>query len=186
MSLLDRDTHFAFGENWQRYAELIDQRRIDNAIEGLRKLFPDGISGKTFLDLGCGSGLHSLAALMLEARSVTAVDIDETSVATTRDILRRFAADKNWNAEVRSVFDLGTDDGQFDIVYSWGVLHHTGDMWRAITLATQLVTSGGMLALAIYTRTRMDWSFGKPRSSSIRAHHDFFSGSFAKPILLPI
>src|SRR5215468_8159747 len=122
MSLLDRDTHFEFGENWRDYAELIDQRRVDDATEGLRKLFPDGISGKTFLDLGCGSGLHSLAALLLGARAVTAIDIDETSVATTRATLTKFAPDRNWKTEVRSVFDLSLDDGQFDIVYSWGVL----------------------------------------------------------------
>jgi Ribosomal protein L11 methyltransferase (PrmA) len=68
MSLLDRDTHFEFGENWKNYAELIDQRRIDDAIEGLRKRLPDGIFGETFFDLGCGSGLLSLAALLLGAR----------------------------------------------------------------------------------------------------------------------
>jgi 2-polyprenyl-3-methyl-5-hydroxy-6-metoxy-1,4-benzoquinol methylase len=156
MSLTAHDTHFAFGENWQDYAELIDQRRIDDAMEGLRKLFPEGLAGKTFFDLGCGSGLHSLAALLLGARSVTAIDIDETSVATTRATLTKFAPNKNWKVEVKSVFDLGPNDRQFDVVYSWGVLHHTANMWQAITLSTQLVAPSGMLALAIYAATAMD------------------------------
>jgi 2-polyprenyl-3-methyl-5-hydroxy-6-metoxy-1,4-benzoquinol methylase len=156
MSLLDRDTHFEFGENWKDYAELIDQRRIDDAIKGLQKLFPEGLEGKTFFDLGCGSGLHSLAALLLGARSVTAIDIDENSVATTRATLSKFAPHKSWKAEVRSVFDLGLDAGHFDVVYSWGVLHHTGDMWTAITNSTRLVAPGGMLAIAIYATTALD------------------------------
>lgn len=62
MSLLERQSHFEFGENWKAYSRKIDQRRIDFAIEGMTKLVPEGLAGKTFLDIGCGSGLHSLAA----------------------------------------------------------------------------------------------------------------------------
>src|SRR2546430_1561557 len=80
MSLTERETHFEFGENWKKYSRTIDQRRIDSAIEGVKKLFPDRLAEKTFLDIGCGSGLHSLAALSLGAASVTAIDIDENSV----------------------------------------------------------------------------------------------------------
>src|SRR5258708_2666604 len=58
MSLTERETHFEFGENWKNYAKTIDQKRIDSAIAGVKKLFPDGLAGKTFLDIGCGSGLH--------------------------------------------------------------------------------------------------------------------------------
>ena len=68
MDLTDRKSHFEFGQNWKDYATTIDQNRIESAIEGLRKLFSDGLAGKTLLDIGCGSGLHSLAALSLGAR----------------------------------------------------------------------------------------------------------------------
>lgn len=154
MSLTERATHFEFGENWRDYAKSIDQKRIDAAIEGLRKLFPDGLSGKTFLDIGCGSGLHALAALSMGASSVTALDIDENSVATTRDLLMRLAPAANWTVGLASVFDLGPEQtGTFDVVYSWGVLHHTGDMWRAIERAARLVRPGGQFALAIYADT---------------------------------
>ena len=157
MSLTERDAHFEFGENWRNYAKTIDQKRIDFAIEGVRKLFPDGLAGNTFLDIGCGSGLHSLAALALGAASVTAIDIDENSVGTTQEFLSKRAPDSKWAAKIASIFDASPDElGRFDIVYSWGVLHHTGDMWRAIERATEFVNSGGRLAIAIYSTTACD------------------------------
>jgi hypothetical protein len=67
MNLADRKAHFEFGTNWRDYAKTVDKTRIDSAVAGLKKLFPDGLAGKTFLDIGCGSGLHSLAALLLDA-----------------------------------------------------------------------------------------------------------------------
>jgi 2-polyprenyl-3-methyl-5-hydroxy-6-metoxy-1,4-benzoquinol methylase len=157
MSLTERETHFEFGENWKNYAKTIDQKRIESAIEGVKKLFPDGLAGKTFLDIGCGSGLHSLAALSLGALSVTAVDIDENSVGTTQELLTKYAPDLEWSAKVASIFDASPDTlGKFDVVYSWGVLHHTGDMWRAIECATKFVNPGGRFAIAIYSTTSCD------------------------------
>src|SRR5437899_5914206 len=105
MGLTERETHFEFGENWKNYSRTIDQKRIDSAIEGVRKLFPDGLADKTFLDIGCGSGLHSLAALSLGAASVIALDIDENSVGTARELLTKYAPDLKWTAKVASVFD---------------------------------------------------------------------------------
>jgi len=105
MSLTERETHFEFGENWRNYSKTIDQKRIDSAIEGVRKLFPDGLAGKTSLDIGCGSGLHSLAALSLGAVSATAIDIDENSVGTTQELLTQHAFDLRWTAKIASIFD---------------------------------------------------------------------------------
>ena len=163
MDLTGRKSHFEFGQNWKDYAATIDQKRVESAIEGLKKLFPDGLTGKTFLDIGCGSGLHSLAALSLGARQIVATDLDENSVSATRSVLSRIPAER-WDAKVMSVFDMTPDTiGKFDIVYSWGVLHHTGAMWRAIEMAAKLVRPGGQFALAIYSKTSLDavWKIEK-------------------------
>jgi 2-polyprenyl-3-methyl-5-hydroxy-6-metoxy-1,4-benzoquinol methylase len=157
MNLTHRESHFEFGENWRSYSTTIDQKRIDSAIEGLRKLFPDGLAGKTFFDIGCGSGIHALAALSLGAASALAIDIDEKSISTTRALLGDRAPNSRWEARSVSIFEASTDElGQFDVVYSWGVLHHTGDMWRAIDCATKFVRPGGQFAVAIYSATACD------------------------------
>lgn len=162
--LKQRSSHFEFGENWKDYAKSIDHDRIASAVDGLKKLFPDGLHGKSFTDIGCGSGVHSLAALSLGAAHVTAIDIDENSVETTRSLLSAHAKGDNWTANIVSIFDIPADlIGKFDVVYSWGVLHHTGDMWPAIENATSLVAPGGQFAIAIYAKTPMDpaWKIEK-------------------------
>jgi 2-polyprenyl-3-methyl-5-hydroxy-6-metoxy-1,4-benzoquinol methylase len=157
MTLTDRESHFEFGRNWRDYAKTIDRARIASAVEGLQKLFPSGLSGKSFLDIGCGSGLHSLAALSLGASSVLATDLDENSVSTAREVLSGRFPEGRWIAETRSIFDMTPQEiGTHDVVYSWGVLHHTGDMWRAIETAAKLVKPGGQFALAIYSATALD------------------------------
>lgn len=151
--LTDVRTHFEFGKNWAEYADLIDQERLAAAIENVRSLVPR-VAGKSFLDIGSGSGLFSLAALHLGAARVLAIDLDKDSVATTRKVLASQAENGRWTAERRSVFELSPDDlGTFDVVYSWGVLHHTGDMWRAIERSSAMVAPGGVFAFALYERT---------------------------------
>lgn len=153
MDLTDRSQHFEFGQNWADYALLVDEPRRQAAEENVRELAGD-VAGKTFLDIGSGSGLFSLAALRLGAARVMAVDLDENSVATTRKVLATADAADRWQAEQISVFDLSPDrHGTFDIVYSWGVLHHTGKMWDAIDKASAMVRPGGTFAFALYEKT---------------------------------
>ncbi len=145
------DSHFAFGKNWRSFAGLIDDERIANSDRGVQRLFPDGaLNGKTVIDIGCGSGLPALSLLRAGAAHVTCIDIDADSVATARDTLERHAPAAAWSAAVTSVFEAS---GRYDAVYSWGVLHHTGDMWRAIDKAGAMVAPGGILAIAIYAET---------------------------------
>jgi len=155
--LIDANVHFAFGKNWASYAELIGAQEITAAESGLQRLLPaETLEGKRFMDIGCGSGLHSLAALRLKVREVVAVDIDSDSVATTRAVLDRHARGAHYAVRQASVFDLDpVREGRFDVVYSWGVLHHTGDLDRALQRAAALVAPGGLFAFALYRKTWM-------------------------------
>lgn len=156
-NLLDADSHFAFGENWASYARHIGQEQIAEAECGLQRLLVnEPLAGKRFLDIGCGSGLHSLAALRLGAQEVLAVDIDEMSVATTRDVLAHHMPVTRCTVKRVSVFELDPKvHGQFDVVYSWGVLHHTGDLDRALRSASNMVAPGGLFIFALYRKTMM-------------------------------
>jgi SAM-dependent methyltransferase len=146
---------FKFGQNWASYAKGVGEDQIASAEIALRRLIPGGtLAGKRFLDIGCGSGLHTVAAFRLGAKEITAVDIDPLSVETTRKLVAMHASGASVRVEQRSVFDLRPEEfGTFDVVYSWGVLHHTGNMVEAMRRAAALVANGGELAVALYRRT---------------------------------
>src|SRR6476661_3992876 len=168
-SLTDRSTHFEFGANWADYSRMIDEPRITSAMDNVRALVGD-VRGRTVLDIGSGSGLFSLAALRLGAARVLAVDIDENSVATTRTTLTNLAGDAEWKADQVSVFDLSSSTyGRFDVVYSWGVLHHTGSMWEAVARAADMVEPGGIFAFALYEKTPLCGFWEKEKRFYTRA-----------------
>lgn len=150
---IDAGSRFAFGANWARFLALLDQRRIDEAENSLRDMLGiEHLHQRSFLDIGSGSGLFSLAARRLGAR-VHSFDFDPQSVACTCELKRRFfAEDGQWRIEQGSVLDSEylRGLGVFDIVYSWGVLHHTGSMWPALEHAIGRVAPEGLLFIAIY------------------------------------
>ena len=132
---------------------------IKEAQKSLLNLIDD-VEGKNVLDIGCGSGIHALAFLRLGAKSVTCIDYDLESVKTTKNLLEKFYR-RNTNYVVEKADILSSDFSKkiklkkFDIVYSWGVLHHTGSMFKAIDNACQLVNKNGKLAIALYIKTNL-------------------------------
>src|SRR5438105_5256953 len=149
-----KELRFEFGRNWSAFLSVLDDERIAIAESSLKRaLEVEDLRGKTFIDIGCGSGLFSLAAVRLGAR-VHSFDYDTHSVACTAELKRRyFPNNEKWVVERASVLDPHyiTQLGQFDVVYSWGVLHHTGNMWQALSNVVPLVKRpGGKLFIAIY------------------------------------
>lgn len=182
-NLLQQQSHFAFGKNWLDYARKIDEAKISQAMVDLRQLSGrQRFDGLSFLDIGCGSGLSALAAVRLGATRVTGVDIDPDSVKAARWVFAKFAPEFPAEFQVRSVFDMtAAEFGNFDIVHSWGVLHHTGDMARAIQAAGALVGPGGEFYLALYRKTPFcgmwrgikHWYSKAPPSSQRRARRTY-------------
>jgi 2-polyprenyl-3-methyl-5-hydroxy-6-metoxy-1,4-benzoquinol methylase len=151
-----RGQRFQFGDNWANFLSVLDEDRIATAERALQEMLQTTrLDGRSFLDIGSGSGLSSLAARRLGAR-VHSFDFDPQSVACTTELRRRyFTADTGWTVERGSALDGDylRGLGLFDIVYSWGVLHHTGHMWDALENAAIPVAPGGKLFVAIYNDT---------------------------------
>ena len=147
---------FAFGRNWQQFIKHhLNAKLFEEAKKSLIDFIgEDRIKEKSFIDVGCGSGLFSLAAYKLGASRVVSFDIDPDSVKCCEFIKKREGDPENWEIISGSVLneDFISGLGNYDIVYSWGVLHHTGSMWKAIGNTAKLVTKNGLLYMAIYNK----------------------------------
>lgn len=144
-----RVEHHAFGKNWMDFVcKSADDERVEIAKKHLLAfLGRDDLRGLDFLDIGCGSGIHSLAAYRAGARKIHGFDCDIDSVGATEIMRHRASSPGNWSVERGDILDDRYVDGlgRWTLVYSWGVLHHTGDVWRAVDNAARTVADGGLL-----------------------------------------
>lgn len=148
---------FSFGRNWDRF---VREHYSDERVEISRRhllnfLGVQDMSGKSFLDIGCGSGIHSLAAFRSGTSRVVSVDVDPFSVRATKWVRERAGSPLTWEVHEGSILDpeFVSRLEPADIVYSWGVLHHTGNLWESIRHAAGRVPPGGLFYIAIYEKT---------------------------------
>ena len=145
---------FTFGKNWKRFAQSIDDKSIELASSYLQKWLGDQYSKARIIDIGCGSGLFSLAMYRKGCQEIVSFDYDLDSVETTMELCCREGRPENWQVFSGSILDndLVQRLGQFDIVHCWGVLHHTGAMWTALDNTLKLMKPSSSLLLAIYVK----------------------------------
>jgi 2-polyprenyl-6-hydroxyphenyl methylase/3-demethylubiquinone-9 3-methyltransferase len=148
---------FAFGENWRRFSERLQPKDYLRAKKSLQELIPN-LKGKTFLDVGSGSGLFSIAASALGAQKVLGFDVDAEAVSASTHLIEKIS---EWDPDVRtdvidfkveSILNEDIDAQRYDVVYSWGVLHHTGDMYRSFDAIKNSVAEKGTLVISIYNK----------------------------------
>lgn len=188
-TMCEEKIRYDFGRNWSDYSEQITKAKVANAKNELFKLVSD-LKEREMIDIGCGSGIHALAALQLGVKSITCIDYDLDSISTTRKILKSFS-----DASKYKVFqsDILSADGPmnkqgklYDVVYSWGVLHHTGDMWKAIENASKLTKPGGKFVVSLYLKTPFCrfWAWEKRLFSKWRWLRPFIKFPFALILIL--
>lgn len=155
----EKSITFSFGENWLSFNDDLFRRQTEQeavrlaALDIEKWLGRSEVAGRTVIDVGCGSGLHSLVFFLMGASRVFSIDVDPRSIEATRLFWKKFGSPSNWEIMQGSTLDANflSSLGLFDIVYSWGVLHHTGAMWRAIDLCTNLIAHNGRFWISLYT-----------------------------------
>jgi 2-polyprenyl-6-hydroxyphenyl methylase/3-demethylubiquinone-9 3-methyltransferase len=152
---MEEKVTFSFGKNWKKYLKNVTNDQIRDATGDIQEWLGNYIiSGKSVLDIGSGSGIHSYAFHLLGVEKVDSFDYDHYSIEATRDLWEKSGKPVNWSVFQGSILDDNFIENlpDYDIVYSWGVLHHTGDMWKAIQNAGSKVRLGGLFWISIYAK----------------------------------
>ena len=141
---------FKFGKNWENYSDKINRKNIMDSLNDLkfqlRKIpFKKGFS---FIDIGCGSGVHSIAASKLGFK-VTSTDRDKICVKTTKRNYLKFHNFANNRVFQDNILNSKITE-KFDIVYSWGVIHHTKNPKKTFSKLSKSVKIEGKFGIYVY------------------------------------
>ena len=169
---------FSFGRNWKRFVRhVVNDEILQCAQDSLRNFLGNdlGFEDKVFLDIGCGSGLFSLAALRLGACHIISIDIDKHSIEATQMLQEKFyyliPQEICWEVLEGNILDKDFVDslcaklqeiGKDIVLYSWGVLHHTGNLSLAMNNVMRLASykytvddGGGQIIFILLYTTRL-------------------------------
>ena len=153
---------FDFGSNWRHYSA---RALTTSRVEGAREAFSVLTSGielksRSFLDVGFGQGLTALCAADAGA-AVYCLDVNPRCAEALELTSQYFLPEAKEkltliSGSILSAIDVSQlrekSGSGYDVVHSWGVLHHTGDMEKAFANCVGLVKPGGQLIVAIYNR----------------------------------
>jgi SAM-dependent methyltransferase len=141
-----------FGYQWNTYSKIVP------AYEEQFKRWTTLISqeewrGKSFLDVGCGMGRNSYWPIQYGAKRGVGIDIDKRSLAATQENLKMFP---QFEARELSAYDIDYQ-GEFDIAFSIGVIHHLQDPQHALQNMTRAVKPGGKILIWVYGQENVSW-----------------------------
>ena len=179
------ELRYGFGKNWEQFVKQhFNPERVEISKKYmLNFLKMDNLQGKYFLDIGCGSGLHSLAALQAGAARIVSFDLDPGSVKTALTLKEYAGNPSHWTVLQGSILDDSfiSQIEPADIAYSWGVLHHTGALWKSFENAAGLMNTSGVFYVALYTETYVE---GLPKEYWLSVKQNYNrASSFGKKVM---
>jgi SAM-dependent methyltransferase len=135
----------------------VDRRFLDSAYYAKgadgspfgRFLRAEDVAGKEVLEVGCGMGTHA-SMLARAGASLTAIDLTGRAVETTGRRFKLFGL--SGRIERGDAERLRFPDDSFDMVWSWGVIHHSGSTERCLSEIGRVLRPGGRLFLMVYYR----------------------------------
>ena len=148
-------TCFNFGKNWCNFQKVLTPEREIVATKHTLSFLKDiSIEDKAVLDIGCGSGLFSLVFFRAGAKKIVSFDRDSKAVDCTCKLRDRYNNSTNWHVLCGDILKDKFIESleMFDIVYAWGSLHHTGNMYKALENTIKCVKKDGVVYLAIYNK----------------------------------
>jgi 2-polyprenyl-3-methyl-5-hydroxy-6-metoxy-1,4-benzoquinol methylase len=179
---MEEAIRFAFGKNWQSYSiKSLTPERIEDSCRAFRNLVSGiDLQDKKYIDIGYGQGLSLIAAAQMGA-NVLGIDVDKDNIDALRRVLQASGYPEFIETQSVSILNevfVYEHRGCFDIVHSWGVLHHTGDMRKAIENACALVAEGGHFICSIYNK---HWT--SPIWKIIKSSYNHLPGSLQRVMI---
>jgi 2-polyprenyl-3-methyl-5-hydroxy-6-metoxy-1,4-benzoquinol methylase len=131
---------------WTKYLPKIEEQK--NFL--IKHIGLENIKGKTILDAGCGTGVAAVCFKLLGAKEVYGIDISEGALETARKLARQNKVKVTFTKD--NLLDLKLKK-KFDVIHSFGVLHHTADCRKSFDNLVKMLNPKGKFYIALYLKT---------------------------------
>ncbi|MAU58303.1 MAG: hypothetical protein CMC33_01420 [Flavobacteriaceae bacterium] len=159
MIISEKHHNIVYGKTFSKLKKNQIKELVNNYSKRFRvnKIDPKKIfKNKKCLDAGCGFGRGSLFMLSNSAKFVTSVDISDNNIKTTNQNLKNYGF-KNFKTLKKNISNLPFKDESFDVVWCYGVIHHTKFTDRSLKELTRVLKTGGFLKLFVYGSGGIHW-----------------------------